>query len=84
MGSIQPEPPLALLNQPVMTTRKIRMVCVGAGFAGLMMAHHVKHDNANDFIDLQIYEKNAGIGGTWFENRYPGAACDVGFRQSAF
>lgn len=22
-------------------------------------------------IDLTIYEKNAGIGGTWFSNRYP-------------
>lgn len=23
-------------------------------------------------IDLQIYEKNEGVGGTWWENRYPG------------
>ncbi|KAL4966094.1 flavin-containing monooxygenase [Aspergillus stella-maris] len=26
---------------------------------------------------LQIYEKNPAIGGTWYENRYPGCACDV-------
>jgi cation diffusion facilitator CzcD-associated flavoprotein CzcO len=26
---------------------------------------------------LTIYEKNAGVGGTWFENRYPGCACDI-------
>jgi cation diffusion facilitator CzcD-associated flavoprotein CzcO len=25
----------------------------------------------------KIYEKNSGVGGTWFENRYPGCACDV-------
>ena len=24
-----------------------------------------------------MYEKNSGVGGTWFENRYPGCACDV-------
>lgn len=25
----------------------------------------------------QIYEKNPDIGGTWYENRYPGCACDI-------
>lgn len=28
-------------------------------------------------IALQIYEKNPVVGGTWFENRYPGCACDI-------
>jgi len=28
-------------------------------------------------VTLTIYEKNAGIGGTWWENRYPGVACDI-------
>ncbi|KAF5003207.1 hypothetical protein FDECE_10225 [Fusarium decemcellulare] len=27
--------------------------------------------------DLVCYEKNAGVGGTWFENRYPECACDL-------
>ncbi|KAF4450529.1 hypothetical protein F53441_6384 [Fusarium austroafricanum] len=31
----------------------------------------------NDFVDFQVFEKSADIGGTWFENRYPGCACDV-------
>ncbi|KAF2852465.1 FAD/NAD(P)-binding domain-containing protein [Plenodomus tracheiphilus IPT5] len=26
---------------------------------------------------LQVYEKNSEVSGTWFENRYPGCACDV-------
>ena len=30
-----------------------------------------------DTIDLIIYEKNADVGGTWLENRYPGIACDA-------
>lgn len=28
-------------------------------------------------VEHVIYEKNPDIGGTWFENRYPGCACDV-------
>jgi len=28
-------------------------------------------------LNLTIYEKNPEIGGTWYENRYPGVACDV-------
>lgn len=28
-------------------------------------------------VEHVIYEKNADIGGTWLENRYPGCACDI-------
>ena len=28
-------------------------------------------------VELTIYEKNDGFGGTWWENRYPGVACDI-------
>ena len=28
-------------------------------------------------VTFQAYEKNSDVGGTWLENRYPGAACDV-------
>ena len=28
-------------------------------------------------VEHQIYEKNHDVGGTWLENRYPGAACDI-------
>ncbi|KAK6205760.1 hypothetical protein LQW54_008244 [Pestalotiopsis sp. IQ-011] len=30
-----------------------------------------------DHIDFVMYEKSPDLGGTWFENRYPGCACDV-------
>ncbi|KAJ3458898.1 hypothetical protein MRS44_013007 [Fusarium solani] len=76
MTTITPEP---LLKQPAFTpTRKMRVVCIGAGFGSLMIAHKVQHDlKLEDEIDLCIYDRNADIGGTWFENTYPGAACDV-------
>jgi cation diffusion facilitator CzcD-associated flavoprotein CzcO len=47
---------------------------IGAGFSGLGMAYYLKQAGFHDFV---IYEKAAGLGGTWRENTYPGAACDV-------
>jgi cation diffusion facilitator CzcD-associated flavoprotein CzcO len=64
-----------ILEQPLYTRRKLRMICLGAGFSGLTLAHKLRYDlGYDDFIDLQIYEKNPDLGGTWYENRYPGAA----------
>ncbi len=55
--------------------RQLRIVCVGAGAAGLQIAY--KAERALEKVDLQIYEKNSDVGGTWLENRYPGCACDI-------
>ena len=55
--------------------RKLRVVAVGAGFGGLSLAHKVQHElKLENEIDLVIYERNPDVGGTWFENTYPGAA----------
>lgn len=65
-------------DQPLFTEKRLRVVCVGAGFAGLMVAYKWKHQfQMDNFVDLAIYEKNADVGGTWLENQYPGVACDV-------
>ena len=62
-------------EQPLHAKRHIRMVCVGAGAAGLQIAY--KAERLLESVDLQIYEKNHDIGGTWLENRYPGCTCDI-------
>ncbi len=49
-------------------------VIVGSGFSGICMAISLKTNGINDFI---ILEKADGIGGTWRENTYPGAECDI-------
>jgi ribulose 1,5-bisphosphate synthetase/thiazole synthase len=55
-----------VLEQPLYTKRKLRVICLGAGFSGLTLAYKIKHDwKYDDFIDFQIYEKNADLGGTW-------------------
>ncbi len=48
------------------------VIVVGAGMGGLNAAAQLKHAG----ISFTVIEKNAGVGGTWFENRYPGARVD--------
>ncbi|KAL5358850.1 hypothetical protein BJX96DRAFT_183379 [Aspergillus floccosus] len=65
-------------DQPLHTPRRLKVICVGAGFSGLLFAYKCKYDKQlASCVDLTIYEKNADVGGTWLENRYPGVACDV-------
>ena len=62
-------------ERPIHSPRRLRLVCIGAGYAGLMIAYKIKHQmKMEDMIDLCIYEKNEDVGGTWLENRYPGVA----------
>ena len=56
------------------TTPQVKIAIIGAGFGGLAMAIRLLQNNIRDFV---ILEKASEIGGTWRENQYPGAACDV-------
>lgn len=47
---------------------------IGSGFGGLGMAWYLKQAGISSFT---IFEKSNEVGGTWRENRYPGAGCDV-------
>ena len=47
---------------------------LGAGMSGLCMAVQLKRAGLHDFV---ILEKSEGLGGTWWDNRYPGAHVDV-------
>ena len=51
-----------------------QVVILGAGMSGLCMAVQLKKAGMHDFVML---EKSAGLGGTWWDNRYPGAQVDV-------
>ena len=50
------------------------MVIIGAGFGGIAAAIELRR---HGFTDLTILEAADALGGTWFHNHYPGAACDV-------
>ena len=47
---------------------------VGSGFAGLGSAIQLQRHGRTDFV---VIEKAGDVGGTWRDNTYPGAACDV-------
>ncbi|WP_441370083.1 flavin-containing monooxygenase [Acinetobacter lwoffii] len=51
-----------------------KVAIIGAGFGGIAMAIRLQQHGIYDFI---ILEKGSDFGGTWRDNQYPGAACDV-------
>ncbi len=53
---------------------RTQVAIIGAGFGGLCMAIKLREAGHDDFV---ILEKAADVGGTWRDNSYPGAACDV-------
>src|SRR5260370_2041297 len=58
-------------NSPI---TNIDVLIVGAGFSGLCMGIKLLEAGMKSFL---IIEKSANIGGTWWDNRYPGCACDI-------
>ncbi len=57
-----------------MSPTRPRIAIVGSGFAGIGMAIRLLRMGLTSFT---IYEAAGDIGGTWRDNTYPGAACDV-------
>ncbi len=51
-----------------------RVVIIGAGFGGLAAAVALRRRGIDDLL---IIERADGVGGTWRQNVYPGAACDI-------
>ena len=57
-----------------MTATRTSVVVIGAGFAGLGAGIRLK---AAGIQDVVILEAGDEVGGTWRDNAYPGAACDI-------
>jgi cation diffusion facilitator CzcD-associated flavoprotein CzcO len=67
--SIVTEPPESESRQ----ARSFDALVVGAGFSGLYQLLCLR-DRLG--LSVQVLEAGAGVGGTWYWNRYPGARCD--------
>lgn len=51
----------------------LTVAVIGAGMSGLAVAHRLRQVG----INVTVFEKNSDVGGTWFENTYPGCRVDV-------
>jgi cation diffusion facilitator CzcD-associated flavoprotein CzcO len=59
---------------PAAAVREVRVAIIGSGFSGLGMAIALRRRGERDFV---VLERADDVGGTWRDNVYPGAACDV-------
>lgn len=55
-------------------TDHVDVVIVGGGFGGLLAAAHLREIGVKR---IRLIDAAGDVGGTWYWNRYPGAACDV-------
>lgn len=62
-------------EQALGSTKPLRLICIGAGVSGINLLRTLRL-NLKDY-EAVVYEKNDDVGGTWFENRYPGCKCDI-------
>ena len=53
---------------------EVEVAIIGGGFGGLLVGARLREAGVED---LRIIEKGGDVGGTWYWNRYPGAACDI-------
>ena len=55
-------------------TDEVEIAIIGGGFGGLIAGARLRELG---FEDIRLIEKGGDFGGTWYWNRYPGAACDT-------
>ena len=55
-------------------TDEVECLFIGGGFSALLTAARLRERGVTS---IRIVERGADVGGTWYWNRYPGAACDV-------
>ncbi|MGA9873971.1 MAG: NAD(P)/FAD-dependent oxidoreductase [Rhodococcus sp. (in: high G+C Gram-positive bacteria)] len=67
---------LSVTDTPERVTapRQVDTVIIGSGFAGLGAAIKLTQQGKKNFL---VLERGGDVGGTWRDNTYPGAACDV-------
>ena len=53
---------------------EVEVLVVGGGFGGLLAGARLRQAGVQD---VRIIDKAGDFGGTWYWNRYPGAACDI-------
>ncbi|OJI99721.1 hypothetical protein ASPVEDRAFT_188041 [Aspergillus versicolor CBS 583.65] len=68
-------PAFRLEEHPIDQVRPIKVGVIGGGLSGITAGILLPAKLPG--LDLRIYDKNADLGGTWYENTYPGVRCDI-------
>jgi cyclohexanone monooxygenase len=55
-------------------TDEVEVLIIGGGFGGLLAGARLREAGVES---IRVIEKGGDFGGTWYWNRYPGAACDI-------
>jgi cyclohexanone monooxygenase len=63
----------AILERPPLHD-EVDVILIGGGFSGLMTGARLRKAGVES---IRIVERGGDVGGTWYWNRYPGAACDI-------
>lgn len=71
-GQDDPQRP-AWTKKQLAPDREFSVAIVGAGESGLLTAYRLRQAG----VDVTLYEKNTEVGGTWWENTYPGCRVDI-------
>ena len=73
-GDFLTDPYIAQPTSREPLTDEVEIAIIGGGFGGLIAGARLKELG---FEDVRLVEKGGDLGGTWYWNRYPGAACDT-------
>ncbi len=63
----------AIIERPPLHD-EVDVILIGGGFSGLMTGARLRKAGVES---IRIVERGGDVGGTWYWNRYPGAACDI-------
>src|SRR3984957_16033614 len=74
--ALRPHPNRPAPAAPLQLPAHVHIAIVGSGFSGLGSAIALANEGYAA-SDVLILERRAGVGGTWYDNSYPGCRCDV-------
>lgn len=69
------QPSFKLSDHPIENLRPLKVIVIGAGYSGIY--HSIRIPERLRNVELVVYEKNAGVGGTWYENRCADRRCSA-------
>ncbi len=70
--AVNPHTEVAPPREPI--NDHVEVLFIGGGFSALLTAARLRERGVES---IRIVERGSDVGGTWYWNRYPGAACDV-------